>query len=70
MPAPFNLTTMIHPLQYISQAPKTGTHLDAIEQVLQAAENGSSFALKTCLKPKYCLLHYRHRNYASVTTQN
>jgi len=27
---------MIHPLQYISQAPKTGTHLDAIEQVLQA----------------------------------
>jgi len=36
MPAPFNLTTMIHPLQYISQAPKTGTHLDAIEQVLQA----------------------------------
>ncbi|WP_240916506.1 thiamine phosphate synthase [Pedobacter sp. HDW13] len=36
MPAPFNLTAMIHPLQYISQAPKTGTHLDAIEQVLQA----------------------------------
>ncbi len=36
MPAPFNLTTMIYPLQYISQAPKTGTHLDAIEQVLQA----------------------------------
>ncbi|WP_175633731.1 thiamine phosphate synthase [Pedobacter ghigonis] len=27
---------MIYPLQYISQAPKTGTHLDAIEQVLQA----------------------------------
>ncbi|KRT13408.1 thiamine-phosphate synthase [Pedobacter ginsenosidimutans] len=27
---------MIQPLQYISQAPKTGTHLDAIEQVLQA----------------------------------
>lgn len=27
---------MIHPLQYISQAPKTGTHIDAIEQVLQA----------------------------------
>jgi thiamine-phosphate pyrophosphorylase len=27
---------MIHPLQYISQAPRTGTHLDAIEQVLQA----------------------------------
>jgi thiamine-phosphate pyrophosphorylase len=36
MPALFNLTTMIHPLQYISQAPRTGTHLDAIEQVLQA----------------------------------
>jgi len=27
---------MIQPLQYISQAPKTGTHIDAIEQVLQA----------------------------------
>lgn len=27
---------MIYPLQYISQAPRTGTHLDAIEQVLQA----------------------------------
>ncbi|CAH0190928.1 Thiamine-phosphate synthase [Pedobacter sp. Bi27] len=27
---------MIHPLQYISQAPRTGTHIDAIEQVLQA----------------------------------
>jgi thiamine-phosphate pyrophosphorylase len=27
---------MIHPLQYISQAPRTGTHLDAIEAVLQA----------------------------------
>ncbi|WP_029277985.1 thiamine phosphate synthase [Pedobacter borealis] len=27
---------MIQPLQYISQAPQTGTHLDAIEQVLQA----------------------------------
>lgn len=27
---------MIQPLQYISQAAKTGTHLDAIEQVLQA----------------------------------
>lgn len=32
----FNKTTMIYPLQYISQAPRTGTHLDAIEQVLQA----------------------------------
>lgn len=32
----FNNTTMIQPLQYISQAPKTGTHIDAIEQVLQA----------------------------------
>ncbi|WP_316846551.1 thiamine phosphate synthase [Pedobacter psychrodurus] len=27
---------MIQPLQYISQAPRTGTHLDAIAQVLQA----------------------------------
>ena len=27
---------MIQPLQYISQAPRIGTHLDAIEQVLQA----------------------------------
>ncbi|WP_426326746.1 thiamine phosphate synthase [Pedobacter sp. R-06] len=27
---------MIQSLQYISQAPKTGTHIDAIEQVLQA----------------------------------
>jgi thiamine-phosphate pyrophosphorylase len=27
---------MIQPLQYISQAPRTGTHLDAIEQVLKA----------------------------------
>jgi len=36
MSANQNLSTMIHPLQYISQAPKTGTHLDAIEQVLQA----------------------------------
>ena len=27
---------MIHTLQYISQAPRTGTHIDAIEQVLQA----------------------------------
>ncbi|MEH3113730.1 thiamine phosphate synthase [Pedobacter terrae] len=27
---------MIEPLQYISQAPKTGTHIDAIEAVLQA----------------------------------
>lgn len=27
---------MIQPLQYISQAPTTGTHIDAIEQVLQA----------------------------------
>jgi thiamine-phosphate pyrophosphorylase len=27
---------MIQSLQYISQAPRTGTHLDAIEQVLQA----------------------------------
>lgn len=27
---------MIAPLQYISQAPKTGTHIDAIEAVLQA----------------------------------
>ncbi len=32
----FNHITMIQPLQYISQAPKTGTHIDAIEQVLQA----------------------------------
>ncbi|KQM79059.1 thiamine-phosphate synthase [Pedobacter sp. Leaf216] len=27
---------MIQPLQYISQAPQTGTHIDAIEQVLKA----------------------------------
>ena len=27
---------MIQSLQYISQAPQTGTHIDAIEQVLQA----------------------------------
>jgi len=27
---------MIQPIQYISQAPRTGTHLDAIEQVLKA----------------------------------
>lgn len=27
---------MINPLQYISQKPQTGSHLDAIEQVLQA----------------------------------
>jgi thiamine-phosphate pyrophosphorylase len=32
----FKNINMIHPLQYISQAPKTGTHIDAIEQVLQA----------------------------------
>lgn len=32
----FNHTHMIASLQYISQAPKTGTHIDAIEQVLQA----------------------------------
>lgn len=32
----FNNTIMIQPLQYISQAPKTGTHIDAIKQVLQA----------------------------------
>lgn len=32
----FNHTHMIQPLQYISQAPKTGTHIDAIEQVLKA----------------------------------
>jgi thiamine-phosphate pyrophosphorylase len=32
----FKNINMIHPLQYISQAPRTGTHIDAIEQVLQA----------------------------------
>jgi len=32
----FKNTNMIQPLQYISQAPRTGTHLDSIEQVLQA----------------------------------
>jgi thiamine-phosphate pyrophosphorylase len=32
----FKNINMIHPLQYISQAPRTGTHLDAIEAVLQA----------------------------------
>lgn len=32
----FNHNNMIAPLQYISQAPKTGTHIDAIEAVLQA----------------------------------
>jgi len=36
MSANLNHQPIIHPLQYISQAPNTGTHLDAIEQVLQA----------------------------------
>ena len=36
MSANLNHLPMIHPLQYISQAPKTGTHLDAIEEVLLA----------------------------------
>jgi len=36
MSANLNHLPMIHPLQYISQSPKTGTHLDAIEEVLQA----------------------------------
>jgi thiamine-phosphate pyrophosphorylase len=31
-----NNKIMIQPLQYISQAPQTGTHIDAIEQVLKA----------------------------------
>ena len=35
---------MIHPLQYISQAPRTGTHIDAIEQELQAG--GKSIQLR------------------------
>lgn len=43
----FNNKTMIQHLQYISQAPKTGTHIDAIEQVLQAGGKWIQLRIKS-----------------------
>jgi thiamine-phosphate pyrophosphorylase len=41
---------MIQPLQYISQAPRTGTHLDAIEQVLKAGGKWIQLRIKNQLE--------------------